>query len=58
MVRATACVADGEGDSMCGNWQDEARIHDEWPWSAHKYSKLSCAGNTSSSNNNDVLLPV
>ena len=38
--------------------QDAARIHDEWPWSDHKYKKLSCKSHVSTDRNNDVLLPV
>mmetsp|Transcript_36630 Transcript_36630/g.114356 ORF Transcript_36630/g.114356 Transcript_36630/m.114356 type:complete len:451 (-) Transcript_36630:47-1399(-) len=29
-------------NSQSGLVQEAARIHDEWPWSAHKFSKLSC----------------
>ena len=44
--------------SQAGLVQDAARIHDEWPWSQHKYKKLSCAHNVSGGRERDVLLPV
>jgi hypothetical protein len=44
--------------SQSGLVQEASRIHDEWPWSDHKYKKLSCADNVSDARRLDVLFPV